>query len=172
MFGALYPNWRSRSHCHMNVMVPQDHLIVGHLVHSTAAGGQPGALLREPNVCKGPLAEEARDGVSPPMARLRGAAAATNSEGLFLDGGAVCSGAVSASSCSGGPTGADTTVMAAPVVVWMIASSGICFATLRGFNLYSTRVFSHDHAWRAGAVSLIALLASWKRVYDAFSVSP
>jgi hypothetical protein len=116
-------------------MVPQDHLILGHLVHSPVAGGQPGALLREPNVCKGPLAEEACDGVSPPMALLRGAAAATNSEGLFLDGGPVCGGAVSASSCSGGPAAADTTVMAAPEGVWISASSGICFATLRGFNL-------------------------------------
>jgi hypothetical protein len=122
-------------HHHVNLMVPQDHLIVGHLVHSPVAGGQPGALLRDPNVGKSPLAEEACDAVSPPMALLRGAAAATNSAGLFLDGGPVCGGAVSASSCSGVPAAADTTVMAAPEGVWMSASSGICFATLRGFNL-------------------------------------
>ena len=135
IFGALYPNWRSRSHCRVKLMVPQDHVILGHLVHSTVAGGQPGALLREPNVCKAALAEEACAGVSPPMARLSCAPVEVNSDGLFLDGGGVCVGAVFASSCSVLTSGSVTIVMAAPCSVGTTASSGICFAALRGFNV-------------------------------------
>ena len=172
MAGAVHLNWRSRSNSRMKVMAPQDHLILGHLVHSTIDGGQPAALLRDPNVCNAALAEEALAGVFPPVARLSSGPAEVNSDGLFLLGGVVWVGNASASSCSVLMTGSVTTVMAAPCSVWMIASSGICFDALRGFSLYSTSVLSHDHGWRADVVSAIALVASWKRRNDDLRVAP